>query len=92
MQRLELGGLRFKRPLEINPQELFSVLDCYNVQPVGNWPVQPELMAPLSQYQACSDLASYLQLGEDQTIWQYLFHSVSDVTARGFLEKILLED
>ncbi|MSR86183.1 hypothetical protein EXS74_02205 [Candidatus Woesearchaeota archaeon] len=92
MQRLELGGLHFKSPLEMNAQELFSVLDCYSVKPVGNWPIQPELRGLLSHYQACSDLAHYLKLEDEKTVGEYILGLVSDTTARVFLEKILLEE
>ncbi|HIH15755.1 MAG: hypothetical protein QT08_C0019G0022 [archaeon GW2011_AR17] len=89
MQGLKLG-LEFKRPLEMNHHELYSLLDCYSAKPRGNWPVQPKLRAPLSHYQACYDLALHLQLGEEQTIGQYLLGFVKEDTPRSLLEKVLL--
>lgn len=93
MQRLELGRLHFKYPLEMNAEELFNALDCYSAEPVGHWPVRPELRAEFSQYIACSELIHYLKLEDtEQTIGDYILSLVSDKTARAYLEKILFED
>ena len=83
-------GLEFKRPLEMNHHELRSILDCYSIQPIGNWPVQPKLMAPLSYYQACYDATMHLQLREEQTVGEYILPLIKDDTVRGLLQKVLL--
>lgn len=83
-------GMRFKRPLEMNSQELSSVLDCYGQVPKGYWPSpKPRLVAPLYQYEACFELAEYLHLDEEQTVGEYLLSLVQDEKAKGLLEKFL---